>query len=157
MSLPADLPLPRQLEKASYHWMTWGHFAAPGHTLEMVTDDEYWVHALHANPGIRQYDTIRVVAQDGSYCADIMFVEIDERRLWARCRVLQQYWGAEDIEAGKDTLKSNKDPDGWLVEWGGPVHKWRIVSPAGAVADKGISSREEANQRLLLMKPPRAA
>lgn len=157
MALPADLPLPRFVEKASYHWMTWGHYADPGHTLEMVMDPEYWVHALQANPGIKQYDKIEVIARDGSYGVLLMIVALDERRQWAETKLLQQYWGAGDVEVAADVLVPRKDNDGWVVEWAGSVHRWRVVSPAGAVADKGFSTREDAEARLREIKPPRAA
>jgi hypothetical protein len=153
--MPLPHTLPRYVDKQTTHFGAWGLRAPPGHTLEHVMDPEYWVHALQMN-AIQQYDTIRVVAEDGSYGVDLMFIDVDERRMWARTAVVQKL-PLGDKSASQEALVQHKDRDGWVVEWGGPVHKWRVLSPAGALASKGHSNKQEAEAALAGMKPKQAA
>lgn len=114
---------------------------------------EYWVHTLQST-AIEQYHTMRVIAQDASFGVDIMFVEIDERRLWARVEIVHHLPVTRKSEEGTVSVKHS---DGWEVGWGGPVHKWRILSPNGALHSKEYSTKADAEAELARVRPPRAA
>lgn len=155
MSLPNGFGLPRSMERASHEFSWWCLRSAPGHTLDQVMDPEYWASILNqsGSGSVGLYDQVRVIARDGAFCVDLMFREIDERRLWARVQLMHTYWTDADEEA----RSAAKDADGWEVNWGGPVHRWRIISPAGVLAAKGYGSRGEAEMALASLKSARAA
>lgn len=147
MSLPANLP--QSMERANTEFSFWCLRPKPGHALEHVTDPDYWVHILQSRSTLKADDVVRVIPQDRSYCVDLMFVEVDERRLWAKTRVLHLYW--DTAEAPEQRAVGR-----YKTEWGG-AHKWRVVTLEGAVVEKGFGTEGEAREYMLQAEEQRAA
>lgn len=105
-----------------------------------LLDPTWWAHvAVNFTPG----DRIEVLPQDGAYDLDLRVVEAG--RNWARVRVLRA-WPEDILEAGAISPAANP-AEGFIVEWGGPAHKWRVVRASDrAVIAHGYESREAAGQ-----------
>lgn len=158
MQLPANLP--QQLARAQSAFTVWCHTAKAGHTIEHITNPDYWAHILvtYSPEAFKRHDEIRVIAEDGSYFVQLLVTEIDEHRHWAKTRVLFTHW---DSETKADGALPVKDADGYTVEFSGP-QKWRILAQAGTgarpqVVAKGYASEEEAREALINIKMAKAA
>ena len=106
----------------------------------MVLEADYWVHL---GSTLKVDDRIEVVAQDGTFDLDLRVVAIDPRGFWAQVRVLRE-WALTPGAKAAAAPKTWPDAEGYRVEWGGPVHKWRIIDRAGQIVGKGHPTEADA-------------
>jgi hypothetical protein len=127
----------------------------PGTTKEMVLEADFWVHLGQT---LKVDDRIEVVAQDGSFDLDLRVIAVDPRGFWAQMRLLRE-WPAKGEARPKAEVAAKTWPDaeGYRVEWGGPVHKWRIIDRAGQVVAKGHPAEPEAVAALDAIKRAKLA
>lgn len=145
--------LPKHLgHAADYKRTAYFLAAAPGVTPAHVMHPDFWQHVAER---LRLNDRIEIVGQN--FDMDLRVVGIDPRKLWAQVRCLR-LCSTDGVEVpGAQTFtdagiaSGAPDPDGFIVEWGGPVHKWRIVHGRDLIA-KGFTSKEEAQEALLTLK-----
>lgn len=149
--------LPKRLSRAEYE--RGNHFleVPKGVPVAAVVDPDFWQHVaarLHVN------DRIEVLSPD--FDLDLRVVALDSRKLWAQVRVLRLCDAAGLAIAGAEPLASPAviagapDTEGYIVEWGGPKHLWRIVY-GGNLIDKGFHAKSEADARLAEIKAPKVA
>jgi hypothetical protein len=124
----------------------------PGTTREMVLEADFWVHL---GSTLKLDDRIEVVAQDGSFDLDLRVVAIDPRGFWAQMRLLREWSAAPGKKEPQP--KTWPDAEGYRVEWGGPVHKWRIIDRAGQVVAKGHPTEAEGIAALDVIKREKIA
>lgn len=162
MPLPHGLQLPRDLERQPTMSTVWELRPKSQIELAHVLEKEFWVHMLQSRP-INPGDRVLVRAEDFSYCAELMFIEVDERRLWAKTRVLHLHWGdvggkhVQSVVAAV-AVEASTASDDWLIEYAGPHHRWRIRNPiTDVVAEKGFQSRPDAEEALNVMRLEAAA
>lgn len=137
MAIPSNL-LPKKIERG-FDGYALSHRVLrtePGLPPEFVMDPDFWQH-LAAR--CRVHDQILVIAQDGSFEADLRVMSIDPDGHWAQMRLLRE-WPAgvisaavKDAPAPPEPLARGPDADGYLIEWSGP-QRWRIVRGADVVA-----------------------
>jgi hypothetical protein len=151
MPLPSGLALPRDLERQTTMSTVWELHPKPQIMLEHVLEKEFWVHILQSRP-IEAGHRVLVRAEDWSFCVELMFMEIDERRLWAKTFLLHRHWAPETGVIAEPAKFGEP-----IIGWGGPVHKWRIVMADGTIAEKGFQTREDAEEGLRVMQLEAAA
>jgi hypothetical protein len=120
----------------------------PGVTPEMVMDEEFWRH-LAAR--FKVNDRLEIVAPD--FDMDVRVVAVDPRGLWAKMRELRR-WPPEGVEArsaehspASSIIPGAPDQAGYIVEWGGPKHMWRILRGSDLI-DKGFPDKDAAHAKL---------
>jgi hypothetical protein len=161
MDLPTQL-LPKRLGHrggADYdrtvHFLTVG----PGVSPAMLVDPDFWQHLADR---LKVNDRLEIVSPE--FDMDLRVVAVDPRRLWAQVRVLRFCLSegvpipglAPDQYMESAVVAGAPDEAGYIVEWGGPRHLWRIVRGSDLIA-KGFSKKDEAHARLAEIKSERAA
>jgi len=150
MDLPTQL-LPKRLGHrggADYDRSLYFVVLGAGITPAMVVDPDFWQH-LAAR--FRVNDRLEIVAPD--FDMDVRVVAIDPRGLWAQMRVLRLcdasgigVPGAEHSPTSS-IIAGAPDQAGYIVEWGGPKHMWRIVRGSDLI-DKGFPDKDAAHAKL---------
>jgi hypothetical protein len=151
MELPANLPQRLHQLTVGHYNAIWDYRPPVGHTIEHLLDPDYWVHSLHSGQ-IRPNDEIRAIAEDRSYYVQLFVKDVDKARQWAQMVLLVTHWQGAPASADADA----EYPGGYRIQFSGP-HKWRIMSPAGAIVDKGFESKGDAEKALAGLTKARAA
>ncbi len=102
--------------------------------IKALLKPEYWVHVAKM---LKQFDRIEVLAEDGSYFADLIVTASSKK--WAKVNILMHKKLA-------GTPKVVSAVPGFIVEWSGPHHKFRVVRDA----DKEIMSKEHETKELAI-------
>jgi hypothetical protein len=154
MATIPDHLLPARIVRAEVARTTWFLPVVRGTTREMVLEPDFWVHL---GGKLKVDDRVEVVAQDGTFELDLRVASVDARGFWVQMRLLGEW--IEPVAAGKKVAAPRPWPDaeGYRVEWGGPVHKWRIIDQAGQIVDKMLSSEAAAIDKLSEVKAEKVA
>ena len=123
---------PSRMRLAEYDRQEWIVNAEPGHTIDDILKPGYWAHMA---PQMSAYDHIEVRAEDGSWVADLLVVQVD--RMWAKV-----------VLKSKFEFSSSENPtdvDQHVVEWKGPQHRFAVIriSDREKIRD-GFHTKEEA-------------
>ena len=156
VTIPDHL-VPLKITRAEVARVTRFLSVLPGTTREMVLEPDYWVHLGGV---LKMDDRIEIVAQDGSFDLDLRVIAIDPRGFWVQTRVLREWPARSEAKAAvakeKEIAAAHPrtwpDAEGYRVEWGGPVHKWRIIDRAGQVVGKGHPYEQTAIEALDAIK-----
>lgn len=107
-----------------------------GVTIADVLKPEFWVHVA---PRLRPLAYILVLPDDGTWEAHLRVRSVSGKAAQV-----------ELLEPVKEYSAAAPAPDdSFVVEWGGPVHLWRVVRRSdNAVIEKGIQTKEAAYARL---------
>lgn len=118
--------------------------APQGATLSDALEPVFWAHVAN---GIRPWDRIELRAEDDSWYADLIVFKTTRLEVFAR--VLNA------IDRNGDSLSNHhaalsapspereKLPAGYIVDYGGPVHKYRVIRGADSeVLTYGLSEDE---------------
>ena len=124
---------PSRMKLAEYERQEWIANAEHGHTVEDLMVPGYWAHmAAQMNP----YDHIEVRAEDGSWIADLIVIQVD--RNWAKVMLRAKFdlVAAEALPSGQAQHK---------VEWKGPQHRFCVIRLSDSVSVRGeFKTKEEA-------------
>lgn len=131
---------PNSISELGYLRNSWDVIAARGVTIANVILPEYW---LHVATKLRPTDKIEVIAEDGTWYAQLLVVNAD--RTWAKVFVLMHH----DLTKATENTPARAE-DEYDVEWT-PAGKWTITKKTqkGQPPLKdGFLSRLEAYQWL---------
>lgn len=156
---------PTKLARSEYAITTYFLSVLPGVTPADIVNPDFWQHVSSVRGArlqrdrLQVNDKIEVVAQDGSFEAELRVMAVDVRGLWAQVRVLRltegmgvPVPGAEPAEA---PLVGEFDPDGYRVEFAGP-HKFRIVR-GNDVLETHLPTKAAAYAKLAEIKAEKVA
>lgn len=120
-----------RLKEADYARRVWRIRPEHGVTLKDVIDPAFWSHVAAS---LRPFDKIEVLADDGSYYAELLVINCG--RLWAKVEVL----GGKEF----DKFKPEAEDADFRVEWKGGA-KWCVIRLSDKVKLKeACETREEA-------------
>jgi hypothetical protein len=115
-----------------------------GFTAEDVQNPEFWQFVARR---LKVNDRIEIVTEDGTLDMDVRVTAVDPRFFWAHVRVLRVTTSAVS------TVESEKaDPDGYIIEWGGPTHRFRIIDRGKNLIERDFPSRDAAMAKLAEIK-----
>lgn len=122
--------------------VTWRYIAPVGHTLEMVMRPDYWRNVTRETgqqrvPGRHAYNRIEVLAEDGTWEADLRVMSVADGLVQVR---LLREWNAPARPGRKPSV-----PDGYIVEHI-PNSGWRVLDPHGAVIAAQLTTEEDATR-----------
>ncbi len=149
---------PSALKQAGYAFGRHEILIPAGTPFSALTIPEYWTNVGRQ---LRRFGTIRVVAEDGSFDAELCVANDPNAHggqlPFVQIRVLR-YWAPEVDEDGAALLAETAEADeaDFTVGWGGPAQKHRVVDPAGSVVRHGFESKAEAAAWLETHKAERA-
>lgn len=109
------------LKSAEYARSTHVAVAPLGASLEDALKPEFWSHVAAK---ARRWDRIELRAEDDTWWADLLVYRAE--RLALHVRVISRL---NLVGATKGT-KEPELPKGYDVQWGGPVHKFRVIRTA---------------------------
>lgn len=112
------------------------HAVCPPYGIEFATllEPSYWAHVAAM---FKPRDRIEVYPEDGSYYAELFVVAAG--RQWAKVVELRKV----DLNAGAAIPVPAAE---FVVNWGGPSHKHRVIRKSdNTVLKSGFSTPEEAN------------
>lgn len=126
---------------SGYKFRVWDYLVPEGTVIEDLLDHSYW---LDQSREAKYGDEIRCVFEDGSGRVVLDVIEQRENVGLKVCLIANYSY------ASKESSPEMPSPhDDYAVEWGGPVHKWRVVRIKDrAVVEKGFTLREEAQTAL---------
>lgn len=132
---------PAALEPLHEASVTYRYMAPPGHTLEHCLSPEYWRHnareCRHSRlTGRNSWNRIEVIAEDGSWEADLRILSVDSTGL-VETRVLRHWEPAP--KPGRKAMA----PDGYRVEHI-PEHGWRAIDRNGEMVAQKLSTEAKA-------------
>jgi len=136
--------LPTRLDRQEMATTVFFVRVPPGITAEDVQNPEFWQFVARR---LKVNDRIEVVAEDGTLDMDLRVTAVDPRFFWAQIRVLRVMVGATSVVEG-----DKADPDGYVIEWGGPAHRFRIIDRGKNLIEKDLASREAAQEKLAEIK-----
>lgn len=105
---------PSRMQLAQFTRQNWTHNAEEGITVEDCLKPAYWSHMAQK---MTAYDHIEVRADDGSWVAEFLVVQVD--RMWAKVKTLWKFDLA--FEDGSPDL------DLHTVKWRGPHNKFAVI------------------------------
>ena len=145
--------LPTTMRRAMHEISHWFLRATVGVTPADVMSPDYWAHLAGK---MKVDDRIEVVAQDGSFDADLRVIAVDSRMLWAQVRVLRGWpealWAPLAVEEKPELL----DAKDYKYEFAGP-HKFRIINATGDVVETHIPTKEAAIARIAELRAEKLA
>lgn len=126
-----------RVKQAEFARNVWVAVAPHGETLESALNPAWWAGVASQ---FKMWDRIELRAEDGSWFAELVVVAAS--RLAVDARVI----GHTEFDA-QPTVVAPSDPDalpsGYDVNFGGPVHKYRVVRKAdGEVMAHGMSKKD---------------
>lgn len=119
--------LPAAVKNAEFARTTYSAVLAEGITLSDVQKSEFWTHL---SPKLQQWDRIEVIAEDGSFFAELLVSRVDANSQGTRTIRTPRVVLLQDVSL---TPKSDADdaedgvPAGYSVAYGGPKYKWRVL------------------------------
>jgi len=123
---------PSRMRLAEYDRQEWIVNAEPGHTIEDLMKPGYWAHMAQQ---MTAYDHIEVRAEDGSWVAELLVVQVD--RMWAKVVLKSKF----DFTVTEDPEELNQH----VVEWKGPQHRFAVIRTSDREKIKdGFQNKEEA-------------
>jgi hypothetical protein len=103
-------------------------------TPEAVLEPEFWAHVAK---DLKPYDRVEVIPDDGTWFSELIVVSATAIDAFV---VELQHTHFSDHLVGRETTAK------FVVNWGGPVNKYRVVRVSdGAMVHKGCLDKEEAN------------
>jgi hypothetical protein len=124
---------PSNLQDASHFRTRWMALVPPGATIEDVQQPGFW---LHVASKLKRMDGIEVLPEDEAWLAELLVLGTGNGS--ARVKVLRHTVIEEEV--GNDPAVFST-----RVEWGGPVHKHRVVRNSDShVVSHGHSNKAEA-------------
>ena len=114
--------------------------AKPEQSIEDVMEPGAWATV---SPKVRPWDRIDVIAEDGSYVAELFVVQVS--KLWVRTALVNF----------TDLSKENRSEDDGsddlhLVKWRGPSAKFCVMRKAdNSVVSEKHESKEDASKSML--------
>lgn len=139
--------LPSTIRRSEHEISHWFLRVVPGVTPADVASPDFWAH-LAARIGVD--DRIEVVAQDGSFDADLRVIAIDGRKQWAQVRVLRG-WPEASWEPHKLDVPVLAEAKDYKYEFAGP-HKFRIINATGDVVETHLPTKEAAIARIAALR-----
>ena len=125
---------PTRMKLAEHERQEWIVNAELSHTIEDLTNPGYWAHMASQ---LQPYDHIEVRAEDGSWIANVIVIQVD--RSWAKVMVVGKY---DLLET--ETLPSNIAQH--KVEWKGPQHRFAVIRLVDQVVVRAsFQTKEEAH------------
>lgn len=118
--------------------------AHQGVSLEDALSPVYWAHVAS---GIRPFDKIELRAEDNSWFADLIVFKATKLEVFARVLTAINSNG-DSLSTHHATLTAPAVdapavPAGYVVDYGGPIHNYRVIRTAdGAVLVYGLSQDE---------------
>jgi len=125
---------PTRMKLAENERQDWIVNAELSHTVEDLTNPGYWAHMAAQ---LQPYDHIEVRAEDGSWIANLIVIQVD--RSWAKVMMVSKY-DLLDTEVLPSSVAKHK------VEWKGPQHRFAVIRLADQVVVRnGFQTKDEAN------------
>lgn len=122
---------PNRRQQTEYTNTSWTVTAEEKTPYSRVLEPDYWSNAFS---GMRPYDTIRVIAEDGAYFAELLVVDCGHG--WVKVKELTKI---ELSEVKNDKINTGD----YEVAWKGPHHKWCVIrSSDNHLLKKELKSKE---------------
>lgn len=123
---------PAKLQPAEHYRTRYAAVVDDGTTVEDLQRPEFWCHVAGK---LRQMDVIEVLAEDGSYFAELMVLKSGTG--FAKVLLLRQV-------ALEDTAQDD-DESPVVAQWKGPHRKYSVIRKAdGVILKDGFANKGDA-------------
>lgn len=124
-----------RVKLAEFARNTWVAVAPHGETIENAKSSEWWANVASQ---FKLWDRIELRAEDGSWFAELVVLAASRLALDARVISYTEF----DAPAVADARDAESLPSILDVNYGGPVHKYRVIRKADSeVLAHGLSKK----------------
>lgn len=129
-----------QFDPAEVHRLHYMIVAKPGQSIEDIMEPTAWATI---SPMLRPWARVDVIAEDGSYVAELFVVQVS--KLWVRTALVN----LTDL-SGEDQKEDDGSNDPYYVKYRGTIKKYCVVRRADdSNVSEGMDSREDASKSLI--------
>lgn len=131
---------PSQFKQTEFVRQSLTIIAKPGQSIKDIMEPNAWATI---SPKVRGWDKVEVIAEDGSYVAELFVVQVS--KLWVRTALVN----FTDLSK-EDRAEDDGAEDDYLVRYRGTIKKWCVVRKEDdSNVAEGLESREDAVKSLL--------
>lgn len=131
---------PSQLKQTDFVRQSLTIVAKEGQSIEDIMEPNSWATI---SPKVRGWDKVEVIAEDGSYVAELFVVQVS--KLWVRTALIN----FTDLSK-EDRAEDDGSNDDYYAKYRGTIKKWCVVRREDdSNVSEGLESREDAVRSMI--------